>query len=406
MHELRISEHNKMSVIAWLILYVYRSHVTHINESCHTYGTSMNESCHTYEWVMLHICRWWNEWKSLVTHMNESFNTYEWVMSHIWMSHVTHMKESRHTYEWVMSYFYTGGGTNARTQNIRETCWIICGCSEISWRGVCVGVCLCVCVCTYIHTRTCMCMYGYARLSTYRFANMHTHVHTRTNIRTHAHVHTNTHRIQERCICAYRYTHMHPHIHIHIFENSHTHLKIYHIWIYARIYFPRTRCVKDPERGVQVHIHTYAPTYTHTYISEFPYIHKDISTHISREPDVWILPIWLTWRLACDMTACVVWIFVRYDSLCDANAYVWHGFFPYEWHDSNSSHMSAMTCRAWHDFLCGMNSCVTWLFARYEFLCVTWFPAHAFLKVMRNIYVAHDFQKENFHEWHDLSCVT
>ena len=28
---------------------------------------------------------------------------YKWVMSHIWMSHVTHMNESCHTHEWVMS---------------------------------------------------------------------------------------------------------------------------------------------------------------------------------------------------------------------------------------------------------------------------------------------------------------
>jgi len=34
--------------------------------------------------------------------MDESCNGYERVMSHIWTSHVTHMNESRHTYEWVM----------------------------------------------------------------------------------------------------------------------------------------------------------------------------------------------------------------------------------------------------------------------------------------------------------------
>ena len=56
------------------------SHVTH-----------MNESCHTYEWVMSHI------WMSHVTHMKESCHTYEWAMSHIWMSHATRMNESCHT---------------------------------------------------------------------------------------------------------------------------------------------------------------------------------------------------------------------------------------------------------------------------------------------------------------------
>ena len=140
------------------------SHVSHINESRHTYEwvmsrqtgareanswecspvrteKYMNESCHTYEWM------------SHVTHTNESCHTYmmtlqrcaggkfermlsseygkkitdQWVMSHIRMSHVTHIwrryrgaqeassweclresmgkkNESCHTYEWVMAY--------------------------------------------------------------------------------------------------------------------------------------------------------------------------------------------------------------------------------------------------------------------------------------------------------------
>ena len=43
---------------------------------------------------------------SHVTHMNESRHTYEGVTSHIWMSHGTHMKESRHPFEWVMSHIH------------------------------------------------------------------------------------------------------------------------------------------------------------------------------------------------------------------------------------------------------------------------------------------------------------
>ena len=50
------------------------------------------------EWVMSHI------WRSHVTHMNESCHTYEWVKPHIWMSHV--MDESYHTYEWVTSHIW------------------------------------------------------------------------------------------------------------------------------------------------------------------------------------------------------------------------------------------------------------------------------------------------------------
>ena len=40
---------------------------------------------------------------SHVTHMNESYHTYERGMLHVGMSHVTHMSESCHTYEWVMA---------------------------------------------------------------------------------------------------------------------------------------------------------------------------------------------------------------------------------------------------------------------------------------------------------------
>ena len=46
----------------------------------------------------------WKHVYSHVTHMNESFHTYKWVISHIWMSHGTHMNESYHTHKWVMSH--------------------------------------------------------------------------------------------------------------------------------------------------------------------------------------------------------------------------------------------------------------------------------------------------------------
>jgi len=57
----------------------YHAHVdeschTHVNEPCHTH---VDESRHTHEWVMSHTCGW--------------------VMSHTWMSHVTHMNESCHS---------------------------------------------------------------------------------------------------------------------------------------------------------------------------------------------------------------------------------------------------------------------------------------------------------------------
>ena len=84
--------------------HIRMSHVTHLNESCHTYewvmsqiwmshGTHMNELCHLYEWVLLHI------WMSHVTRIHESCYTYTWIISHTWMIHVTYTNESCHTYE-------------------------------------------------------------------------------------------------------------------------------------------------------------------------------------------------------------------------------------------------------------------------------------------------------------------
>ena len=105
-------------------------HVTHRNESCHTYEWILshmwNESCHTYDKIMTHV---WNEschmYDRVMTHMwNESCHTYARVMTHVW-SEVTsyteanasiakcvtsRINEARHmwighvAYEWVMSH--------------------------------------------------------------------------------------------------------------------------------------------------------------------------------------------------------------------------------------------------------------------------------------------------------------
>jgi len=85
--------------------HTWESHVTH-----------MNQSCHTHEFVMPHT------WISHVTHMNQSCHTHEWVMSHTWvgmfymtyMSHVTRVFESRHAYEWVTSPIFMSCHTKSR----------------------------------------------------------------------------------------------------------------------------------------------------------------------------------------------------------------------------------------------------------------------------------------------------
>jgi len=105
----------------WVMSQIWMSHVTHMDEACHTWMgyvtrrcvlrhvTHMNEACHTYEWGMSHI------WMRHVTHMDEACHTYEWGMSHIWMGrvtrrcvlrHVTHMNEACQISEWVMSHYW------------------------------------------------------------------------------------------------------------------------------------------------------------------------------------------------------------------------------------------------------------------------------------------------------------
>jgi len=112
-------------IFTYRLSHVWMSHVTRMNESCHTYervmsyvwmsrATHMNESCRTYEWFMSHIwmthvtheCFMPHTWMIQVTHMNESCRTYEWVMPHVWMSQAARMNESCRTYEWVMPHVW------------------------------------------------------------------------------------------------------------------------------------------------------------------------------------------------------------------------------------------------------------------------------------------------------------
>jgi len=73
--------------------HMWMSHVTHVNESCHScewfmsrmwrsHVTRLNDSCHTHNWVMSHMVL------SHVKRVNESCVT--WVMPNVWMSHAWH----------------------------------------------------------------------------------------------------------------------------------------------------------------------------------------------------------------------------------------------------------------------------------------------------------------------------
>ena len=79
----------------------------------------------TYEWVMSHISM------SHVTHINESCHTYQWVMSHVWMSPVTHINESCHTYtstsvprDFAVVYTISRFGTESQSLPHRVQSWL------------------------------------------------------------------------------------------------------------------------------------------------------------------------------------------------------------------------------------------------------------------------------------------
>jgi len=116
----------------WVMSHLWMSHVTPMNESCHTYEWVM-ESCHTYEWVMSHI------WMSHGTHMNHS--------CHTWMSFVAHMNESCHRYEWAMSHLsmsHVAHANSATKGGNAESCSVLqcvaVRCSVIQCVAVCCGV--------------------------------------------------------------------------------------------------------------------------------------------------------------------------------------------------------------------------------------------------------------------------
>ena len=90
--------------------HLWRSHITHMMESCHTYDVvvshiwrrrvlSRNESRRTYERIMSHIgISLQHVWRSHVIYKNKSCDTHGWVMSHIWLSHAACMREACHRY--------------------------------------------------------------------------------------------------------------------------------------------------------------------------------------------------------------------------------------------------------------------------------------------------------------------
>jgi len=78
--------------------------VTRVNESCQTFecsifsiGNTKNRES-TRSWLI--GVRLFHPWADI----KRTFRMYGRVMSHTWMSHVTHINESCHTYEGGMSH--------------------------------------------------------------------------------------------------------------------------------------------------------------------------------------------------------------------------------------------------------------------------------------------------------------
>jgi len=78
----------------------------------------------------------------------------------------------------------------------------------------------------------------------------------------------------------------------------------------------------------------------------------------------------LVWHeFLCDVTLCVSWMLV-----CDMNVCVWHECLCVTW-----MFVCDMNAYVWHGFfpydsMCDTNLCVIWLFMWHECLCVTWMP--------------------------------
>jgi len=115
----------------WVTSHIQMSHVTHVNESCHTYEWGMSHILKK-KWVMSHIwmshkCREFGAMCAtcgvLGAHMNES--SHECATSHIRIPHITHRNESCHTYKWVTTHIWMSQATNAGCRVCIRVTWLV-----------------------------------------------------------------------------------------------------------------------------------------------------------------------------------------------------------------------------------------------------------------------------------------
>ena len=101
--------------------YIWMSHFTHSNASCHAYVIDTHELCPTYGWITFHVWLTVQNLKDLCYHfspvyMNESYHTfecvmpcvchrYEWVVFHTWMNHIPWMTYNKESQEFLQRFF-------------------------------------------------------------------------------------------------------------------------------------------------------------------------------------------------------------------------------------------------------------------------------------------------------------
>jgi len=140
-YEFNVSTCSSRRTFTYLSLLWWMSHVTHMNELCHTREWVMDTSCTmwTYIHMSLSVDEWVTShtWMRHATHMNESRHTPEWTTSHTrmshvhtWTSHVTHMSKSRHKRQCVMSHIWIKH-PRCRSTSAYRSLWM-CVCSPVS----------------------------------------------------------------------------------------------------------------------------------------------------------------------------------------------------------------------------------------------------------------------------------
>jgi len=172
--------------------------------------------------------------------MSESRHTYEWVISPVWMSHVTHMNESCHTC-WVVSHIWKGYAHEwvavlrmCSPRNFVVHKWVMSRTGDFKWRGLrpllFFGTRTLSSSLTHIHTHTCTPTYTHPVI-----LHMHTNIKIQRNHSislishtppcTPTHTNTNAHSQRRSITQANKQTTTHAHVstHAHVHAQWHTH---------------------------------------------------------------------------------------------------------------------------------------------------------------------------------------